>query len=315
MRRVLKAVILDRDPGDITTIEDEGSVDEARQAWQQMKAEIAMSAPFERVPRVRRGTAKVHGRVVQLSRRAERGRGRHQGRVLERELQGRARGDRAPARSCAASRWSAASTWPARSTRAPTRGSRPAIRCSSPATTSASRTTAAMPNTCACRRTGSCRCRQGLTLSDVMAIGTAGFTAALSVVELERNGLAPANGPVIVTGATGGVGSMAVQWLAARGYRVTALTGKDARARLPAIARRRRRAFARDAADGHAAAREGDVGRRRRSGRRRDARVADADDDVRRRDRVLGPDRRDRSCTRRCCRSSCAARSCSASTR
>ena len=68
----------------------------------------------------------------------------------------------------------------------------------------------------------------GLTLSDVMAIGTAGFTAALSVVELERNGLAPANGPVIVTGATGGVGSMAVQVLAARGYRVTALTGKDA---------------------------------------------------------------------------------------
>ncbi len=40
MRRVLKAVILDRDPGDITTIEDEGSVDEARQAWQQMRAEI-----------------------------------------------------------------------------------------------------------------------------------------------------------------------------------------------------------------------------------------------------------------------------------
>jgi acrylyl-CoA reductase (NADPH) len=68
----------------------------------------------------------------------------------------------------------------------------------------------------------------GLTLSDVMAIGTAGFTAALSVVELERNGLASTNGPVIVTGATGGVGSMAVQVLSARGYRVTALTGKDA---------------------------------------------------------------------------------------
>jgi NADPH2:quinone reductase len=61
-----------------------------------------------------------------------------------------------------------------------------------------------------------------------MAIGTAGFTAALSVVGLERNGLAPGNGPVIVTGATGGVGSMAVQVLSARGYRVTALTGKDA---------------------------------------------------------------------------------------
>jgi acrylyl-CoA reductase (NADPH) len=69
---------------------------------------------------------------------------------------------------------------------------------------------------------------QGLTLSEVMAIGTAGFTAALSLAGLERNGLAPASGPVIVTGATGGVGSMAVQLLAARGYRVTALTGKDA---------------------------------------------------------------------------------------
>ena len=69
---------------------------------------------------------------------------------------------------------------------------------------------------------------EGLSLSEVMAIGTAGFTAALSVAGLERNGAAPANGPVIVTGATGGVGSMAVQLLAARGYTVTALTGKDA---------------------------------------------------------------------------------------
>ena len=68
----------------------------------------------------------------------------------------------------------------------------------------------------------------GLSLLDVMAIGTAGFTAALSLVELERNGLIPSTGPVIVTGATGGVGSMAVQILAARGYTVTALTGKDA---------------------------------------------------------------------------------------
>jgi putative YhdH/YhfP family quinone oxidoreductase len=60
-----------------------------------------------------------------------------------------------------------------------------------------------------------------------MAIGTAGFTAALSVVEMEHNGLTPTKGPVIVTGATGGVGSIAVQCLAARGYRVTALTGKE----------------------------------------------------------------------------------------
>ena len=66
----------------------------------------------------------------------------------------------------------------------------------------------------------------GLSTLDVMAIGTAGFTAALSIVEMERNGLTPASGPVIVTGATGGVGSVAVQCLAARGYDVTALTGK-----------------------------------------------------------------------------------------
>src|ERR1700719_1745019 len=57
----------------------------------------------------------------------------------------------------------------------------------------------------------------GLTTFDVMAIGTAGFTAALSIIEMERNGLGPANGPVIVTGATGGVGSVAVECLAARG--------------------------------------------------------------------------------------------------
>jgi acrylyl-CoA reductase (NADPH) len=67
----------------------------------------------------------------------------------------------------------------------------------------------------------------GLSSFDAMAVGTAGFTAALSIVEMERNGLTPAQGPVIVTGATGGVGSLAVQMLAARGYSVTAMTGKD----------------------------------------------------------------------------------------
>jgi len=68
----------------------------------------------------------------------------------------------------------------------------------------------------------------GLSALDAMTIGTAGFTAALSIVEMERNGLTPAAGPVIVTGATGGVGSLGVACLAARGYQVTALTGKDA---------------------------------------------------------------------------------------
>lgn len=67
----------------------------------------------------------------------------------------------------------------------------------------------------------------GLTAFDAMTIGTAGFTAVLSIMELEHNGLKPANGPVVVTGATGGVGSLGVACLAARGYHVTALTGKE----------------------------------------------------------------------------------------
>src|SRR4051812_1281644 len=68
----------------------------------------------------------------------------------------------------------------------------------------------------------------GLTARDAMTLGTAGFTAARSVIRLEQNGLAPGAGPVIVTGATGGVGSIAVAILAGLGYQVTAMTGKDA---------------------------------------------------------------------------------------
>jgi acrylyl-CoA reductase (NADPH) len=59
-----------------------------------------------------------------------------------------------------------------------------------------------------------------------MAIGTAGFTAALSVDELERHGLRPGDGPVLVTGAAGGVGSLSVALLARRGYEVVASTGR-----------------------------------------------------------------------------------------
>jgi acrylyl-CoA reductase (NADPH) len=66
-----------------------------------------------------------------------------------------------------------------------------------------------------------------LTTFDAMALGTAGFTAALSLIRLEQNGLRTGAGPVIVTGATGGVGSVAVSILAGLGYEVTAVTGKD----------------------------------------------------------------------------------------
>ena len=65
-----------------------------------------------------------------------------------------------------------------------------------------------------------------LTERQAMALGTAGFTAALSVLALEEHGLRPGAGPVLVTGATGGVGSVAVSILAARGHEVTATTGK-----------------------------------------------------------------------------------------
>ena len=70
----------------------------------------------------------------------------------------------------------------------------------------------------------------GLSLFDAMALGTAGFTAALGIVRMEENGLRPEKGAVIVTGATGGVGSLAVDMLAQRGYHVVALTGKESEA-------------------------------------------------------------------------------------
>src|SRR4051812_19978313 len=75
----------------------------------------------------------------------------------------------------------------------------------------------------------------GMSHRQAMAIGTAGFTAALAVARLERHGVQPGDGPVLVTGATGGVGSTAVSILAARGYEVVASTGKDAREYLQSL--------------------------------------------------------------------------------
>jgi len=66
----------------------------------------------------------------------------------------------------------------------------------------------------------------GLDLFEAMALGTAGFAAALGIQRMEDNGLAPDKGPVVVTGATGGVGGLAIDMLAGSGYEVVALTGK-----------------------------------------------------------------------------------------
>jgi len=67
---------------------------------------------------------------------------------------------------------------------------------------------------------------ESMTAFDAMTMGTAGYTAALAIMLMEHNGLKPANGPVAVTGATGGVGSVAVEILAKSGYHVVAITGK-----------------------------------------------------------------------------------------
>jgi len=66
----------------------------------------------------------------------------------------------------------------------------------------------------------------GLTLRESMVLGTAGFTAALAIVRMELLGQRPELGPIVVTGATGGVGSVAVSILAARGYEVLAVSGR-----------------------------------------------------------------------------------------
>ena len=70
----------------------------------------------------------------------------------------------------------------------------------------------------------------GMSARDAMAIGTAGYTAMLAVMALERHGLTPASGPVVVTGAAGGVGSVAVAILSRRGFQVTVSTGRPAEA-------------------------------------------------------------------------------------
>jgi acrylyl-CoA reductase (NADPH) len=67
---------------------------------------------------------------------------------------------------------------------------------------------------------------KGLTQREAMGLGTAGFTAALCLYRMEANGQTPADGPILVTGASGGVGTVAINLLTAAGYEVHAITGK-----------------------------------------------------------------------------------------
>ena len=74
------------------------------------------------------------------------------------------------------------------------------------------------------------RLPQNISAGEAMAIGTAGYTAMLSVMALERAGITPTRGPIVVTGAAGGVGSVAIAILAKLGYQITASTGRSAEA-------------------------------------------------------------------------------------
>ncbi len=85
------------------------------------------------------------------------------------------------------------------------------------------------------------RLPRGMSARDAMAIGTAGYTAMLSVMALERAGLDPSRGPIVVTGAAGGVGSVAVALLAKLGYAVIASTGRPEEAAYLKGARRQPR--------------------------------------------------------------------------
>lgn len=67
----------------------------------------------------------------------------------------------------------------------------------------------------------------GMTAAESMQIGTAGYTAALAIHRMEQNGQLPENGPIVVNGATGGVGSIAIDMLSGRGYEVVAVSGKS----------------------------------------------------------------------------------------
>ena len=123
----------------------------------------------------------------------------------------------------------------------PIRPGRPATRSFSTAGVSARPISAPTAQKARVKGDWLVRLPASMSARDAMAIGTAGYTAMLSVMALERSGLTPARGPVVVTGAAGGVGSVAVALLAKLGYAVTASTGRPDRSRLSQGTRRRPR--------------------------------------------------------------------------
>ena len=132
----------------------------------------------------------------------------------------------------------------------------------------------------------------GLTRAEAMAIGTAGFTAMLALMAIERHDLTPSSGPALVTGAAGGVGSMAISLFADKGWRVIASTGRASEAAISQGARRGRDHRPRDAERPRQAARQGAMGRGGRQRRLDDARQRARADALRRRGRRLRARRR-----------------------
>lgn len=132
------------------------------------------------------------------------------------------------------------------------------------------------------------RLPDGISARDAMAIGTAGYTAMLSVLALEKQGVTPNSGPVVVTGAAGGVGSVAIAVLSKLGYHVIASTGRAAGG-LSEGPRRCRGDRPRRAFRPRQAARQGALGRWRRQRRVDHARQSAVDDQVWRRHRGLRP--------------------------
>ena len=201
---------------------------------------------------------------------------RRAGRVLGHQLQGRARRDRRGPHPAQATRWSAASTspasWWARATRATRPGQQVLVTgCGLSETHDGGYAEYA-------RVSGEwvIPLPAGMNTVDAMKIGTAGFTAALAIHRWNTTARRRTNGPVVVTGATGGVGSIAINMLAGRGYEVVAVSGKPEADDY--LRETRRGAHPAPAGDRprHAADGKGAVGGRGRQRGRRPARLAHA---------------------------------------